>query len=57
MYRPYVGSKNVRSTHLPTILDVEIEHTAKHHAFVWCIAIAATLGLALALWYGQIPFQ
>jgi len=56
MYRPYVGGKSVKSTHLPTILDIEIEHAQKHLSLWLWLALALAAGaLAAAALYGKLP--
>jgi hypothetical protein len=56
MYRPYVGGKSVKSTHLPTILDIEIEHAElRPSLWLWLALATAAIALSAAALYGKLP--
>jgi len=57
MYGPYVRDKFPSRKHLPTILDIEIEHRHSRHIFAWLsLVVMLAAGAAGAGWYtGVLP--
>jgi hypothetical protein len=55
MYGPYVRDKFPSRNHLPSILDIEIDHHRKRHILAWLMLAGLAVAGIAAGWYAGIP--